>query len=91
MSDDARNEESRGPRGGNSDRSIPPGADLDNGYATDDWPTATHEEHDQPVANPDRTTLDDDDETENRVHDQNWPKVADEVRKAVKEADGPLA
>ena len=28
----------RGPRGGNSSMSIPPGADLDAGYATDDWP-----------------------------------------------------
>jgi hypothetical protein len=27
-----------GPRGGNSGMSIPPGADLDDGYATDDWP-----------------------------------------------------
>ena len=26
-----------GPRGGNSGMSIPPGADLDKGYATDDW------------------------------------------------------
>jgi hypothetical protein len=30
--------ELRGPRGGNSGMSIPPGADLDDGYATDDVP-----------------------------------------------------
>lgn len=90
MSDDARNEERRGPRGGNSDRSIPPGADLDNGYATDDWPGTAPEDPDHQVANPNRTTLDEDDENENRVHDQDWPKVADEVKKAVQEADGPL-
>ena len=28
----------RGPRGGNSGMSIPPGADLDDGYATDEVP-----------------------------------------------------
>jgi hypothetical protein len=27
-----------GARGGNSARSIPPGVDLDAGYAVDDWP-----------------------------------------------------
>lgn len=38
MRADERDQERRGPRGGNSGMSIPPGADLDHGYATDDWP-----------------------------------------------------
>ncbi len=30
-------EQVHGPRGGNSGRSVPPGVDLDAGYANDDW------------------------------------------------------
>lgn len=41
MRDDRQTQEQqalRGPRGGNSGMSIPPGANLDDGYAIDDWP-----------------------------------------------------
>jgi hypothetical protein len=35
--DEPGEEQAHGPRGGNSGRSIPPGVDLDAGYASDDW------------------------------------------------------
>jgi hypothetical protein len=38
-------ERAHGPRGGNSGRSLPPGVDLDAGYASDDWDLG---EEDQP-------------------------------------------
>jgi hypothetical protein len=49
-----------------------------------------HEGHNEPVANPDRTVLDDDQTIEKRKHDQDWSEVADEVKEAVEHADGPL-
>jgi hypothetical protein len=51
----------------------------------------------QPVANPDRTHVDDGDELQRQQdnkhadpHDQPWSAVAKEVKKAVEDADGPL-
>jgi hypothetical protein len=49
-----------------------------------------HEEQDHPVANPDRTVLDDDQTIKKRKHDQDWPEVAEGVKEAVEHADGPL-
>lgn len=46
-----------------------------------------HDEQEHPVANPDRTVLDEDDKTEKRIHDQDWPEVAKEVKRAVEEAE----
>jgi hypothetical protein len=58
------------------------------------------EQRERPVANPDRTQVDEDEVTQSEStqhqtkqrdpHDQPWPKVAAEVRRAVGEADGPL-
>lgn len=58
----------------------------------------SHEEHDHPVANPDRTVLDedgqpraaDDPNPSSDPHDQRWSDVAREVKEAVEHADGPL-
>lgn len=54
-----------------------------------------HDENIPPVANPDRTVVDDHDpehaaKPEKRAQDEPWPDVADEVREAVEKADGPL-
>lgn len=46
-----------------------------------------HEERDHSVANPDRTVLDENDKTEKRIHDQDWPEVAEEVKQAVEQAE----
>ena len=56
-----------------------------------------HDEHE--VANPDRTQVDGDVDAqpaparqdEHDPHDQPWPEVAGEVKRAVRDADGPLA
>lgn len=58
--------------------------------------TMTGHEYDHPVANPDRTVLDDgqdpehESDPEKRAQDQPWPDVAEEVKEAVENADGPL-
>jgi hypothetical protein len=59
--------------------------------------TMTEHEHDHPVANPDRTVLDDGhnpehaSKPEKRAQDQPWhDDVAEEVKEAVENADGPL-
>lgn len=55
-----------------------------------------HEEHVEPVANPDRTVLDGGHDSEHaskaekRAQDQPWSDVADEVKEGVENADGPL-
>ncbi|HEX4220822.1 MAG TPA: hypothetical protein VHZ97_00520 [Pseudonocardiaceae bacterium] len=43
----------RGPRGGNSGMSIPPGVELDSNYATDDWPMPAPEDVVEPESEPD--------------------------------------
>jgi hypothetical protein len=52
-------EQAHGPRGGNSGRGIPPGVDLDAGYASDDWKN-------DPEPEPDRASPESGDST--RVH-----------------------
>ncbi len=56
-----------------------------------------HDENVHPVANPERTVLDDGhapehaSSPEQRAQDQPWPDdVAEEVKEAVENADGPL-
>jgi hypothetical protein len=56
------------------------------------------EQPEHPVANPERTVLDehgqphgaDEQHKSSDPHDQPWPEVAREVKEAVEHADGPL-
>lgn len=62
--------------------------------------SGTDDKDNDEVANPTRTRIDDDDplsqgqqtptKQHHDPHDQPWAEVAEEVKKAVEEADGPL-